>query len=125
MNWEETRSLEALQKFDLPEEWKMRIDLRGAHLRGAHLRGADLRGAAFHGADLRGAKGIISSVFDQRGYMLVCWLLDKEVWFNAGCRSFSESDALAHWGSKEYPDQKRGQQYTRFVKFLAEEIRGV
>jgi hypothetical protein len=64
MNYTETRQrlikvnpdLEA----KLPQEWKWRIDLRGAYLYGANLRGADLRGADLrvadlYKADLRGA----------------------------------------------------------------------
>lgn len=59
MNWTQTRDeliAAGIAPERLPEEWKWRIDLKGADLRGAYLRGADLMNADLRGADLRDAK---------------------------------------------------------------------
>jgi len=57
MDWEQTRNrlVELLPERDLPENWKFRVDLRGANLRGANLRGANLYDADLRGANLRDA----------------------------------------------------------------------
>jgi len=41
--------------------------------------------------------------------------------YHAGCRRFTASEALAHWGSPSYPDRARGDAYVAAVK--AEEAR--
>ena len=98
-------------------------DLRGANLRGANLRGANLRGANLREANLRGVRDVAFASFDARGYVLVCWLLEGAARFTAGChRGLTLDEAVAHWGSKEYPDQERGQSYVSACKFLAEVI---
>ncbi|MEZ5674316.1 MAG: hypothetical protein R3D81_03415 [Thalassovita sp.] len=58
--------------------------------------------------DLRGTA--IPVIYrDERGYELRCIMCGSEEWWIAGCRKFtSRDDALAHWGSPDYPDQDRG-----------------
>ncbi len=94
-----------------------KADLREANLRGANLWEANLWGANLREANLGGARGIWYFGFDERGYVLICWNRNNERWFNAGCRSFSADEALAHWSNPDYPDQKRGQQYVNIIKF--------
>jgi hypothetical protein len=36
--------------------------------------------------------------------------------YHAGCRRFTASEALAHWGSPSYPDRARGDAYVAAVK---------
>ena len=46
---------------------------------------------------------------DDRGYELRKIMVGDAEWFSAGCRLFeSRADALAHWGSPDYPDRERG-----------------
>jgi hypothetical protein len=41
--------------------------------------------------------------------------------YHAGCRRFTASEAMAHWGAASYPDRARGDAYVAAVK--AEEAR--
>jgi hypothetical protein len=66
--------------------------------------------------DLRGTQ-ITALLNDPRGYRL-----DRVGdHYHAGCRKFTASEALAHWGSPSYPDRARGDAYVAAVK--AEEAR--
>lgn len=42
-------------------------------------------------------------------------------YYHAGCRRFTAAEAIAHWGSPDYPDQKRGAGFVAAV--MAEEQR--
>ncbi len=55
MNWTETRTeiiTLGVSAEQLPENWQLDINLRGANLSGANLSGANLSGANLSGADL-------------------------------------------------------------------------
>ena len=104
-----------LSKADLSE-----ADLRGANLSMADLSEADLKGADLSGANLSGTIGIKHIGFDPRGWTLVMWMRHGKLWCSAGCRSFDKAGALAHWGSPDYPDPNRGQQYVRAINFLGD-----
>jgi hypothetical protein len=95
-------------------------DLNEANLNEANLIKADLSGADLSGADLSGADGIWYAGFDKRGWVLVIWKKGGNYWVNAGCRSFPKEKALAHWGSKKYPNEKRGEMYVETILFLVE-----
>lgn len=41
--------------------------------------------------------------------------------YHAGCRRFTAAEAIAHWGSPDYPDPERGAKYVAAVR--AEEAR--
>ena len=104
-------------------------DLSGADLRGAWLSWADLSGADLSGADLSWAKlsgvafcgtiGVLIAQFDPRNYTLVVWKCQGKPRVKAGCRDFSFEEALAHWGSSDYPDAARGQMYVQMIKLLS------
>ena len=104
-------------------------DLSGADLRGAKLSWADLSGADLSGADLSWAKlsgvafcgtiGVLIAQFDPRNYTLVVWKCQGKPRVKAGCRDFSFEEALAHWGSSDYPDAARGQMYVQMIKLLS------
>ena len=76
-------------------------DLEGADLEGANLRGANLEGANLAGANLKGANLSDTCLIDggQRsdGYRFVGWVKDEILQIRAGCRSFSITEARAHW----------------------------
>ena len=97
--------------------------LRGANLREAYLYGVNLSGAYLTGAYLTGARGVAFASFDERGYELACWLLEGVPRFTAGCHcGLTLDEAVAHWGSKEYPNQERGHSYVLFCLALAEHM---
>ena len=117
-----------------------RASLEGANLAGANLRmanflyanlweanleGADLLGTQLGGAYLSGARGIMSANFDVRGHTLVLWLQDGKVRVTAGCRHFTLEQAMAHWGSKQYPVQARGDLYVKMILAMAPVLLGL
>ena len=56
---------------------------------------------------------------DERGYRL-----DRAGdHYHAGCRRFTEAEAIAHWGSDTYPNKARGAAFVAAVE--AEEARRV
>jgi hypothetical protein len=61
--------------------------------------------------DVRRCPGI--GWVDPRGYSLVHRAADDR--FFAGCRSFTRAEALAHWGSPEYPDPERGAMFVAAI----------
>ncbi|MHC4621364.1 MAG: pentapeptide repeat-containing protein [Planctomycetota bacterium] len=85
-----------------------RANLSGAYLIWAYLTRTNLTGADLSGADLTGTlldfsnlKGVIGIEllfqdprYDGGGYQLVRWSMNGKPWYNSGCRSLSESDAL-------------------------------
>ncbi len=81
------------------------VDLRGADLDGAYLDGADLRGADLEGADLHGAylahTILIDAGQDHRGYRFVGVPAKEGLRILAGCRWFSECEAVVHWTKAE------------------------
>jgi uncharacterized protein YjbI with pentapeptide repeats len=105
-----------------------RADLTGADLSEANLTGADLTGTILDFSNLKRAIGIEllfrdprydeigDSRYKEKGYQLVRWSMNGEPWYNSGCRSLSESDALAHWGAPDYEDRIRGDLYLRAIK---------
>lgn len=66
---------------------------------------------------LCGCTSLATLLDDERDYRLVR-LGDR---YYAGCRNFNASEALEHWGSKDYPDPERGALFAEAVK--AEERR--
>lgn len=108
-----------LRGTDLSEVNLRFADLRFANLRGTNLSEANLRGTNLRGANLFGVKGISMAAFDSRGWVLICWWRNDIPYFNAGChKNLLEKEALAHWGSVDYPDRRLGDMYISAVKFL-------
>ena len=99
-------------------------NLRRANLRGMALSGCDLRGASLIRADLSGAKGFhLLPVQDPRGFTFPHAIQTDAGWrIRVGCRDFSITDALAHWGSPDYPDAKRGAMYVHAIQWLMAEL---
>ena len=99
-------------------------DLSGAILIGADLSGASLRWASLIRADLSGAKGFhLLPVQDVRGFTFPHAIQTDAGWrVRVGCRDFSIPEALAHWGSPDYPDAKRGAMYVHAIQWLMAEI---
>ena len=102
----------------------LRANLRGANLRGANLSGVDLHLADLHRADLSGAIGFhLLPIQDARGFAFPHAVLTYDGWrVRAGCRDLSITEALAHWGSPDYPDAKRGALYVHAIHWLMAEI---
>ena len=102
----------------------LRANLSEANLRRANLRNADLSGADLSGADLSGAIGFhLLPVQDARGYAFAHAIQTDAGWrVRAGCRDFSITEALAHWGSPDYPDAERGAMYVHAIQWLMTEI---
>jgi hypothetical protein len=68
---------------------------------------------------LRGT-GITALYEDDRGYRL-----DRAgKRYIAGCRKFTAAEAIAHWGSPEYPTPQRGAAYVAAVKAEEERRKG-
>ncbi len=133
-----------LRGADLSEADLRRAILQGADLRGANLRWADLRGASLskadlseadlseadlseadlRGANLRGAVAVDAegifflNFFDPRGYQAYAQVRQHEVWIGSGCRFFSVSAALNHWGSAYKGDRAIGQRYVAAIRAL-------
>ena len=56
-----------------------------------------------------------------RGYELRRVMCGQEEWFVAGCRLFrSRAEALAHWGSDNYPNRDRGDAFCAAINALPE-----
>ena len=54
---------------------------------------------------------------DDRGYELRKIMAGDAEWFAAGCRLFeSRADAMAHWGSPDYPDRERGAAFCAAIR---------
>ena len=54
---------------------------------------------------------------DDRGYELRKIMAGEAEWFAAGCRLFkSRADAMAHWGSPDYPDRERGAAFCAAIR---------
>jgi len=75
-------------------------DLRDANLRDAYLRNANLRGADLRDANLGGAEGIIDGGQDRRDYQFLGGLFEGALRIYAGRRSFSLTEARAHWAKR-------------------------
>jgi hypothetical protein len=61
--------------------------------------------------------GITALLEDERGYRM-----DRAGdYYHAGCRRFTADEALAHWGSPDYPNPARGKRFCEAV--IAEEKR--
>jgi hypothetical protein len=56
-----------------------------------------------------------------RGYARSLTFYDKRLLFRAGCHQFTLTEARQHWGSPEYPDLERGDQYLRLIDFAERE----
>ncbi len=84
----------------------------------AKLSWTDLSGANLSGANLSGATGVICVILDERGYNLVQWNHNNVKMYNSGCRCFTFDEAIAHWGSQDYPDAQRGALYVSAVRWL-------
>jgi hypothetical protein len=54
-------------------------------------------------------------LFDPRGWVLSCRQEGGTLLFEAGCHSFSETEAIAHWGDECYADPARGRQFVEAV----------
>ena len=90
-----------------------------ARLKGAAFTGAWLYRANFTNAKLDGAVGLVClPVTDPRGYRALAVRHGKGWMIAAWCRWYTPAEALAHWGSKDYPDRARGEQYVAAVKWL-------
>jgi len=118
--WEANLSEANLNRANLWGANLIRANLSGANLIRANLIRANLSGANLSGANLSGATSIKYVSFDERGYTLIMWKMKGVLYFNAGCRFFSEKDALAHWGSEMYPDKSRGSKYVKSIRFLSD-----
>lgn len=80
---------------------------------------ANLSGADLSGADLSGAKSVVELVVnDPRGYRAIAVAHASKWMVASGCRWLSAADALAHWGSSDYPDRARGDAYVAAIKAL-------
>jgi uncharacterized protein YjbI with pentapeptide repeats len=102
----------SLQEVSLLRADMREADLTGASLVGASLDGTDLTGAILRNANLEGAflertnlertVGLADAGFDWRGYRFVgVWFTDPGCWIiKAGCRWFTEQQAVAHWTSR-------------------------
>jgi len=73
-----------------------RANLSGANLSGADLSGADLSGADLSRANLSGAD-LVDGGQRSDGWRFVGWVKDNVLQIRAGCRSFSVTEARAHW----------------------------
>jgi hypothetical protein len=60
------------------------------------------------GLYLRGCGAARHLLTDDRGYQLWHAANARREWFSAGCRTFTRAEALAHWGSPDYPDPELG-----------------
>jgi hypothetical protein len=58
---------------------------------------------------------------DDRGYELWAARNSTREWFNAGYRSFSREQAIAHWGGADYPDPARGAQFVAAINSYLEQ----
>ena len=100
-------------------------NLAGANLARANLTGANLAGANLAWANLAGAKlpsPVIGLSCDPRSlYRPIALAQADGSWrIFSGCRSFTIAEALAHWGSADYPDRARGDAYVAAIKALPE-----
>jgi hypothetical protein len=60
--------------------------------------------------------GITALHIDERGYRL-----DRAgKHYHAGCRRFTRAEALAHWGSPDYPDPERGAGFVAAINATVE-----
>ena len=105
-------------------DWRRRFPKTMPDLQGANLRGANLWGANLRGADLQGVNLLLDLGQEIRGYRRIVFLgtADGNPRFMAGCHYFTFAEARAHWGSADYPDQKRGNEYLRLIDFVEKEI---
>jgi hypothetical protein len=71
-------------------------------------------------ASVQYCPGLAALYHDSRGYALI---LIGDRYF-AGCRNFTADEAIAHWGSPEYPDPQRGAAYVAAVKAEEERRKG-
>jgi len=104
-----------LREADLSE-----ANLIGADLSGANLRGADLSEANLIGADLSGAKGFaLLPVGDPRGYSFAYATLYGDEWrIRSGCRDFSITAALEHWGHSYQGERWIGDMYLAAIDWF-------
>src|SRR5665213_1713582 len=75
-------------------------NLSHANLSDATLSDANLSYANLSYANLSDAEGVISAGYPN-GYHFVAWTREGVLWINAGCRSFSASDAELHWATRQ------------------------
>ena len=100
-------------------QWREEQPDSDINLSGADLSGADLSWAKLSGVAFCGTIGVLIAQFDPRNYTLVVWKCQGKPRVKAGCRDFSFEEALAHWGSSDYPDAARGQMYVQMIKLLS------
>ena len=119
---------------DLPGANLPGADLSGANLSGADLSGANLSRARLGGASLPGARlsgarlgartlsgRAVQLGPDDRGYWMVAFATDEGWIICSGCREFTLSEALRHWGSSRYENRARGRWAVRRLKLLWDE----